>query len=244
MTGAADAHERLAEALSTAMEALRRGAPAAAIPPLRELSADADLAAADDLRDVRARVLTWLAGALADTGALADAEAPCREALRLWRALRDKEGLDAARQIQDRIVRALAHDAEAGARAAEAARVAATPVESLLAEAGADPRARALALVRKATALEGDGAREEAAALAARALEEACGDVHGEVMAHLVLARVGPGSGSVPSHLHAAWAAAAAAEEFNLVSMVARAAELAGVEVGALEAVPSPPEGS
>lgn len=218
----------LPQRLADGVAALRAGRPAQAVERLRPVWEDPDLAAAEDLRDVRARVGSLLSQALLEAGHPAEAEHFCRDAIRLLRSLRDRQGLDEVRGLQDRIVAALAQDAEQIARRAEQERIAATPLAELLPGAE-DDAARADILVKKAHALGDVGKPEEAAALAREALVLARGldDVRIEVLAHLALGRADPEHAT--EHHHAAYHRAERADEFNLVSTVAAAAKSAGV---------------
>lgn len=218
-----------ADRLAQAMDALRAG---------RWVDAEADLAvvraaltAAQDpeLRDISARVCSLHAQALHALGRLADADRACRDALRLLRALGDRAGMDQVRSLQDVIVRGLAHDAEARQRQVEQTRIASTPLAELLVDA-TTPLARAEVLTKKATALTDTGDPDAARPLAveAVALASAGGDVTWEVMARIALARVSPPDVAA-AELAAALHAADAANEFNLVATLARAAEVIGV---------------
>lgn len=222
--------------LRAGVDALRQGRPDRAAALLASVTADPAFQAADDLRDVRARALSLQAQALFDAGRPAEADRPCRDAIRLLRALRDKAGLSEVRALQDRIVGALAHDAEAAQREAERQRIAATPLEDLLADARS-PSEAADRCLKKASALLDGGELAAAAPVAADALARAedTGDVRLRVLARIAYARSHP-SGALDA-LVAAHGLAADAAEFNLVSVVARAADVLDVALP-LEAGP------
>jgi hypothetical protein len=231
-----DLPARIAEGVA----ALREGRPADAATALAPVLADPDLAAAADLADVRARVASLLAQALLDAGRPHEAEAPCREAIRLLRRLGDREGLDEVRALQDRVVKAIAHDREQAARREEQARIAATPLDALLAEVTSST-SRADVLLKKAHALVDAGRPDEAAPLADEALALAGDDVRAGVLARLAVARARPDRAD--EALVAAYRVAERAEEFNLVSLVAHAARLAGVRLPVEHGPHGPPEG-
>lgn len=194
-----------------------------AIDALGPVYADPELASSEDLRDIRASVCSLYAQALLEAGRPHDADRPCRDAIRIVRALRDRAALDAVRSLQDRIVAAIAHDAERAQRLAEQARIAATPLDDLLAHAH-DDAARAEVLVKKAQAHVDVGQAAEGAQLATRAVEAArlADHVTWEVFALLALARAD--ASQAQQALHAAYRRAERAEEFNLVSATARTA--------------------
>lgn len=228
----------LPRALAEGVRALREGRPADAQTWLAEVTRDADLAAAPDLQDIRARALTLHAQALIELGRAQEADAPCREAIRILRKRRDREGVDEARALQDRIVRALAEEGARQTRLDEQRRIAATPIDTLLAGAR-DEVETAERYVKKATAHLDLGDPEHASSLAYLALARAepALDHHPDaatwaVFARLCLARAEPGDAE--THLNEAWSTASRAGEHNLVSTIARAAEDAGVAVGVL----------
>ncbi len=224
----ADLPARLAEGV----EALRAERWHDALTPLRQVATSPDLATAEGLGDVRARACSLYAQALLECGRARDAEAPCREALRLLRGLRDKAGIDAVRALQDRIVRAIAHDAEQAVRAQEMATVSATPLATLL-DRATTPTMRVEAMMRKAHALADhpdQASEDDGTAVSAMAVREA--DVLGDVRLR-VLSRIAASRHAAPDDA-ASWLEDAArlagdAEEFNLVATIARAAEVQGV---------------
>lgn len=219
-----DLHERISEGL----EALRAGRPSDAAAALRIVWEDADLAAADDLVDIRARVGSLFAQAALESGQLTVADKACRDVLRILRKLGDRAGLEEVRTLQDQIVGALAREAEHAQRLIEQRAVASTPLAALLADV-TDPLVRAEKLVKKATAHADLSELSDGAPLAHEALTlaESHGSTQWTVLARLALVRLEPGRAI--EHLMAAHARAEQAGEFNLISTIARAAELAGV---------------
>ncbi len=227
------AEEILAGHLKSGVEALGRGDNVAAVASLRIVVADPALRASGELDDVRARALSLLAQAHLALGELSAADDACRESLRILRRARDRDGLLIVREVQDRITKALAYDAEQRLRAEERARTAATSLETLLAGV-TSPVDRAAVLTRKANA-ELDAERQDVAIdLAEQAIALALG--HGAVT-ELVLARITLAQAlpeRAESILADALNAATDANEFNLVSMIARAAELSAVRLPTL----------
>ncbi len=226
----ADPHQRVATALVAGVDALHSGRPEDAVEPLRSVLADSDLAAAEDLGDVRARATSLLAQALLQTGD-PDAAAPIvDQALRLLRQVGDPEGLRQVRALHAEIVAARQAKATQAHAATASARLAAVSVAEIEATV-LDPVALADVFVRKANAETDAGRPQIAAPIARRALELArahC-DVRAVVLAHLSIARADPAGAS--QALRDALAAADSANEFTLVGAVARAAQLAGVEL-------------
>ncbi|MCB9663494.1 MAG: hypothetical protein H6732_05260 [Alphaproteobacteria bacterium] len=229
----------LPEQLAAGLAALRGGRWSEAEALLAPVVDDADLAEAADLADLRARALSWHAQALLELGRLREAETRCREALRLLRRLGDATGTAEVRRLQDRVVGLLAHDAEQAQRRQEQARIAATPLADLLLTAEG-PAARAAVHVKKALALLDGGEVAEATPLARRALALARegADVTWEVHAQVAVARCHPAEAL--DALVAAHRVAADADEFNLVAVIARAAEELQV---ALPSEPGPHHG-
>jgi len=222
------------------IEALREGRPAEAAEALRQVAEDRDFAAAEDLPDVRARVFSLLAQALLEADRPREAEPWARRALSATEALGDEQGALQIRALHQRIFAAATDALRAEQAARQAATLAATPLEEVLAGLDTDA-ARAPALVAKANAEVDAGRAESGAEIARAALRaaRAAEILREEVLARLTLARALPAEAEV--HLQAAWARAEAADEFNLVGAVARAAELAGVKLGVLEG-PTLPE--
>lgn len=216
--------------ITSGVEALRAARWHDAVTALSPVVGDPDLAAADELRDVRARVLSLYAQACVEAGALEPADRACRDALRLLRALGDKPGIDTVRALQDRVVQALAREREQAARREEMARVAATPIDTLLAGATTDA-ARTETLLRKAHAHADTDTGALGAPLATEAIDLAdrLADTRLQVLARLARARCAPDHAL--SDLVQARDIADAAGEFNLIATIARAAEVAGVDL-------------
>lgn len=228
-----DRTQHLARRLLDGVEALRAERFDAARDALLEVAGAPELAAAADLVDVRARATTLLAQAMLGAGDLDGALPWLDAAERLLGGLGDRDGLAHVRALRRRRDDALADRARKAQAAERLARLAATPLEALRARAPS-PAALLDLLVQKANAEVEAHRPEDAAAIAREALDLAVGldSVRGEVLARLSLARAEPSSAA--EQLEAAWRRAERADEFNLVGAVARAAELAGVELPAL----------
>jgi len=228
----------LAERVRRGVEALRAGRHAEAVTELEPVARDPEFEAAPDLADVRARVWSLLAQALHDGGRSREAEPWARKALAAAESEGDKAGAAVVRALHQAIFTAATEAAKADRAAKDARRLAATPLADVLATL-TDEHA-ASTLVAKAVADLDDGRPADGAVAARLGLERAtqAGNVREEVLARLALARALPDEAS--EHLRAAWVAADAANEFNLVGAVARAAELAGVAVAVLNG----PQGS
>lgn len=222
------APQDLAGLLAAAVRDLRAGRFMEAAGQLGEVVADPDLAAAEDLRDVRARAFSLLAQALLGAGRPAEAQEHVRAALRLLSGLQDEAGLAQVRALQGQIFGALAEQAARDRARRERAALAATPVEEVLAPL-ADDLARAARLIEKATADEEAGAPEAAAAHLARALAlaDALGAVREQVLARLGLARHRPAERV--DLVREAHRIAEAAAEFNLVGAITLEAGALGV---------------
>lgn len=218
----------LAERVRSGVEAIRAGRMADAVEVLAPVVSDAELAAADDLQDVRARVCSLYGQALLDLDRPDEAEGPLREALAIAERLGDEAGAKAVRGLRARAMAATTQRHQQADERRRQERLAATPIEQLL-HGVTEPLARADVLLRKATAEADVGAHAEAARHAGQALSIAveAGAAREEVLARLAIARSQPDR--APQQLLAAWHRAEQAEEFNLVGAVARAAELGGV---------------
>jgi hypothetical protein len=234
----------LPEQLAGAVAALRGGRAAEAVDGLRSVWSDPELAAANDLRDVRDRVGSLLAQALLESGHVPEADTVCRQVVRSLRQHGETEGLREVRALQDRIVRALAESDNVARGRAEAAKVAATPLELLLFTAATEED-HARVRVQKANALWVSEQRDEARALAHEGLERAehAASVTWTVFARTLLAEIEADDDTVlaEAHLAAALHLAAGAKEFNLVSTVAQTAKQLGLALP-LEAGPHAPE--
>jgi hypothetical protein len=220
----------LPERLAAGVAALRAGRAADAVDLIGRVAESPALAADPDLADVRAAAKSLYASALLADGKPELAERPCRDALGIVRRAGDVDALNRLRALQDRIVAAIAEARQAAARETEAKHVAATPLDTLLANAET-AEARAEILVKKSVAVLADGDADGAADLAFRALDvaRAAGDVTWQVFARAALLRADTLHADL--HLAAGLELASAHEEFNLVSTLLRAAEDAGVSV-------------
>lgn len=223
----------VADAVREGVAALRRGDPQAAIPLLRSAAEDADFNAAEDLADLRARVLSLLAQACLEAGQSSEAENWIRQALRVAKRLGDEAGLVEIRALQSRVLQAAMDDHRKREERREQARIAATPLERLL-EGVTEPHARAAVYIQKANAEIEVDRPGDAVALAAEAvrLADDAGAVREKVLARLTLARAD--ADRAATLLPEAWKIASDADEFNLVGAVAKAAELAGVPLATL----------
>lgn len=210
------------------MEALRAERWEDAVVALEAVASDAGFRSQPDLADVRARVASLLAQALLGAGRAAEAEPHARQALQAARAL--GEGGTEARTLLQAILADLAR-AEQAAR--QARRTAETPLDRLLEGIEGD-EALAAVLVRKANAEVDVGRPAQALPLARRALAHAiaCGSLREEVLARMTVARAAPEEAE--AELRSAWQRAEAADDFNLVGAVARAARLSGVALPTL----------
>ncbi|MCB9742490.1 MAG: hypothetical protein H6740_07825 [Alphaproteobacteria bacterium] len=213
------------EALLRAVAALREGRPSEAEPPLAE-------ALETDLSDAaRARILGLHAQALLGVGQAARARDQLREAMRLTRQLGDDAGLLALRALNGQIYARLAQDAEQDRLRAREAQAMARPLEALLAEADS-PEARVSVFLRVANHLVDTGSdRDRARALAERGLslaEQQPEAVKERVLARLGLARLEASAEARRALFDEALTIADAADEANLVTAVARAAEADG----------------
>lgn len=218
----------LPERIRQGLAALLAGDPTRAVGWLRPVATDAAFAAAEDLTDIRARVLSLLGQAEIERGRPDLAERPLRDAAILAKRLGDAEGLLEIRALQARSLAASADAHTKSTEDAERRRIADTSLATLLAAAASDAE-RAAVKVAKANAEADAGRSEEAAALATEAVQDAiaAGSVREEVLARLTLARCAPSRAEV--ELLAALSAAEQHAEFALVGAVARAASLAGV---------------
>jgi hypothetical protein len=220
----------LAEAVRRGVDALKTGRALDAVAALEPHALSEELARADDLQDVRARVCSLLAQAMLEAERPEDALRWVREAVVLHGRVRDSDRTE-LRELEDRVLAAVARARQRALELPSRARLATTAVDTLL-RGVTDPRARCTLLIQKANAdldAQGESAASSAAALAAEALALAIGldDVREEVLARLTLARALPGTAA--QELALAWRRAERASEFNLVGAVAKSAEEAGV---------------
>lgn len=229
----------LPDALAAGVAALKGGRAAEAVVHLRPVYEDTQLAEAEDLRDIYARVCSLYAQACLDHGEVTEADQAVRKAVRWTRLLRDRAGLEAVRTLQDKVVARLVQDQQQAQRRIEEERMAATPLEDLITPLS-DPKEIATTMVKKALAEVdyGDPTRAEHIATDALSRFEAIGDVHGQVTALIALSRACPSRAL--DTLVDGLDRADRAGEFNLVSTIARAAEVAGVTLPAHQLPESP----
>jgi hypothetical protein len=95
--------EPIAKRLAAGVRLLREGRPAEAAAELEIVCRDPELAAAKDMRDIRARSFSLFAQALWRSGRPADALPYLEAALRLTRALGDVEGTQEVEALRQEI---------------------------------------------------------------------------------------------------------------------------------------------
>jgi hypothetical protein len=229
----AEAHgEAIAAALAEGVRALRAGRADDAVPLLVRVCDDEALAAAEDLRDVRARALSLCAEALLLAGRAPEALRRAGAALAAARRLGDIEGVQEIEQLQQRIAAAAPGspgEGEAAPRLSERERASlraagVDAVDELY--AGAPAELRGDWLLRRATVAAEDDQVQLAVSAAERALAEGAEVVRIAVLARLLLARLEPDR--APHLLQEAVDVARDAGAHTLVAAVARAAALAG----------------
>jgi tetratricopeptide (TPR) repeat protein len=223
----------LAELLLSGLAHLRAGRPDDAVQVLAAVAQDEVFAAAADLDDVQARAWSLYAQALMRAGKPKEALPWCERALRITRALGDEAGLAEVRALHTELREALTAEAADRKAREHSLRLAGLTVDQILVGLGS-ALDRADALIQKANAEIQAGHLREADPIARMALVEAVqGEgVREEVLARIAIATVAPEEARV--ELTAAWRRAERAGEFNLVSAVARAAELARVALPTL----------
>ncbi len=227
----------LAQRFVDGLAALRAGEADRAATLLAEVCADPDLATAPDLRDFYARACSMRAQALLLAGRPAEARRPLRDALDVLATLGDDAALAEVTALQAQIGEAMSQDFQAMARRREQRAAAARPLAEALA-AASGPAAQADAAIKWSGGALADGRPAEAADAARVAAEiaAAAGDVRHEVLARIAWSHADPSA--AVAQLELARARADAADEFNLVGAVARAAEQLDVTL----APPPPPE--
>mgnify|MGYP001460379973 CR=1 FL=1 len=225
--------DALPQRLAVGVAALRDGNAARAVDLLGPVAESEDLAEAEDLRDIRARVCTLYAQALLASGRASEARRPLLAARDLLTALGDEDGLAAVEELQGQIADALSDAFQATARRRTQQALAERSVEDILAEAPAD-RHTAL-LVERATAALDVGRPAEAERIARRALPRAEdeGDLRHQVLALLVLARTAE---PARAWLEEARRRADDADAFNLLGFVVKTADSLGVTLQTSEA--------
>lgn len=225
--------QQLAECVQRGIAALARQDWAEATRVLGTAASDPDLEAHADLQDVRARVLSMHAQGLLRLGRIAEANHQVRAAMRILRDLEDESGLNEVRALSTQIFQAGLEQRQRADRRRKLAELAEQPLEQIV--AGLEGAELAERLVERADAelladrpLEAQRSAEQAlnTAVAAQALRE-------EVLARIALARCVPDRAT--EELTAAWSRAEKADEFNLVSLVANAAEALGVRLPRLQ---------
>lgn len=206
-----------------------------AIRMLGGAATSTELADAADMQDVRARVCSMLAQAYLGKDQTEPALRWCRNALRLTRSLGDEAGRKDVLQLQRRILERQLEERQAQATREETDRLARTSLEALLADMP-DPVERRRLTLAKANAEIDVGRPESGVPLAAAIRDEAdaIGEVRSQVVARLALCRALDAPQAGPLLLEA-WGIAAAADEFNLVGAVARAAVATGITLDTLE---------
>ncbi|MBX2797438.1 MAG: hypothetical protein KTR31_07220 [Myxococcales bacterium] len=226
--------EALAASLLAGVEHLRKGQPSDAAAMLRAVCADPDLAAAEDLVDVRARAHSLLAQALTESGAHDEALAALDAAEALAATLADPDATPILTSLRDRIEAARADGLRSRDQQVRSERLAALSMEEIEARLPSHtPEARLDVMIRKANAEVDVGRPAEGLLVAREALTEACtlGDLRLEVLARLSIARASPEQAH--EQLHRAWRRADAASETTLITAVAKAAEAHGVQLDA-----------
>ena len=220
------------DTLAAGVQALRDGQAEEAARLFDEACSDEAFSTQPDLRDLYARACSLHAQALLFAGRPARARKPLRRALDLLEALHDDDGLQAVRALEKQVGEAMAEDFAAMARRREQQALSRRSMDEAVAGIEA-ASVRAEILVKWGLGALSDGRADEAGAAAHRAIAEAqsCGNIKHEVLARLALASIEPDR--AVAHLEAARACADAADEFNLVGAVARAAEQAGVSLPA-----------
>lgn len=211
------------ERIHAAYTALREGRFQDALDAL-------DALALADRPGAQGRVHAFRAQALEGLGRVEEAERQAADAVRFARKAGEDEGVAAVRALHQRLLQGLAAKKAAAAESAADAPLADTPDEVLLARTE-DAAARAALLVRKANALVDAGRRDEAVSVIHLAVSWArrASDPREEVFARLCEVRATPGEAA--RILAEAHAVADTADDFNLITAVARAARAAGVRL-------------
>ena len=213
------------QALLDAVAFLRTGRDRAALEALDTVvDGDGDGGGLSDA--LAARALGLRAQALSQLGRLEEAVEDVDDAIRLARALGDKEGIKQLRGLSGQLRASLAAAAQ---RKATSTATAETPLSALLSD-DMPPLERAMVLVRKADAELDVGRIAAGRFLAARALEVARAEPEStreQVYAWLALARAEPERAS--QHLHDARDLADRTNNQAMITAVAHAARAAGV---------------
>lgn len=220
----------LAQRLAEGVSALREGRAAAAAELLEPVATDPELAGSAELRNIYARVSSLYAQALLESGRPAAARVPVRAALDALSRLGDAVGTRVVTQLQERIAEAIAANFQDQARQRALRELAKRDPEELLAEFSTI-EAKLPVMVKRANAARvvGDWTLARELGHRAAALADGAGDTRHFVLATILLAEVEPELAM--QHLERARRRADAADEFNLVGAVAKAAAAAGVEL-------------
>lgn len=220
----------LAERLVEGLAALRLGEPERAAGILAQVCQDPDFSAEPELRDVYARACSLHAQALLMAGEPAQARRPLRDALDALQELGDSAAIAQVRELEQQIGQAMTEQFQAMAQRRELRALASRPLEDVLADLPT-PSRRADAAIRWSQGALAHGRASQAAIAAERAFTEAaaCNDVRHQVLARITWSLADPDRAA--EHLETARAIADAADEFNLVGAVARAASQAGIEL-------------
>jgi hypothetical protein len=220
--------QRVASRLLEGITALREGRHADAIPPLEEV-VDA-LADQPDLADVFGRAASLLAQARLEVGDADAARKASHQAMKTSRSLGDSEGLAEVRALDEKIAAALDRDKRAALARGRSADLVTKTLESVEAEARS-ALARADALLKHANALQTHDRPADAARSARRAMVHAdeADAVRERVLARLALAEAD--RSAARGALLEALEIANEANETTLIGLIARAADLAAVEL-------------
>jgi tetratricopeptide (TPR) repeat protein len=200
---------------------------------LERAATDVDLMAAHEMEDVKARVFSLLAQALMHDGQTQQATVWIRKALRIVRALKDKDGLAEVRNLQSDVMASIMAEQQEQLRSRELLALASLSIDEVR-KRGDGPAQQASWLIKKANAEIEASRCDVALAVAQEALglAELAQDVREQVLALLSAARAAPESAH--GHLHQAWQVAERANEFTLIGAVARAAEASDVTLPTL----------
>jgi hypothetical protein len=205
--------------LRAGVDALRAGAPQAAIPLLTAVAQDPALAAATDLQDIRARALSLLGQAhlLAN-----DPETALK-----WisDAIVTLEQVSATEEIAPLL--ALREEA---IQAIQGTKM--QPQDHIVSDHKLDPLDPAEHLLRVATMLYESGEKEKALQHAVALLDFPSITPRSEVIARLMISELDPSQAQ--HQLDTGWARAEAADEFNLVAAIAKRATALNLDVGVL----------
>ena len=192
---------------------------------------DAELRHHDDLQDVRLAIGCQLLQARIEQRQAEPSKALLVEVRQLAADLDDTDALRLLERMAQAVQDVQRFAAEDRARAARAERVRTTSVDAIRDAAAGRPQVLADALVKKANAECDAGNLGVAVGLAQEALAIARdqGFLREEVFAGIALSRAEPQRAR--AHLEAAWSVASGANEHTLVSTIARACDVAGIQL-------------